>query len=416
MQPATKQERTIVFLMAIVQFVNVLDFMMVSPLGPDFAKNLAIPVSRLALVGGSYTASAAVTGLVGSFFLDRFDRKKALLITLLGLAGGTFLGGFATGLGSLLLARVVAGAFGGPATSLAIAIVADAIPSERRGWAMGIVMGGFAAASILGVPAGLLLAEWGGWRLPFFGVAGVMLLVTAFATYALPTLKGHLQSREDAEHPVRALRQLLAKPTVVASLAMTGCAMMGSFVLILNIPAFVQYNLGFPRSQLDRLYLFGGAASFLTMRIVGPLVDRFGSTIIAAVGTIALMGITWVGFIDASPNLSVLWLFIGFFIAMAFRNVAYNTLTSKVPEASERARFLSIQSAVQHAASAAAAGVSTQILSELPSKQLVHMERVAFISMTLVALVPLLMLTVERLVRGRLAMESSPVSVRPSDG
>jgi hypothetical protein len=37
-------------------FVNVLDFMMVMPLGPDFAAALDIPTSHLGYIGGSYTA------------------------------------------------------------------------------------------------------------------------------------------------------------------------------------------------------------------------------------------------------------------------------------------------------------------------------------------------------------------------
>lgn len=71
-------ERSLLFLIGAVQFVNILDFMMVMPLGPDFARDLGIPTSQLGLIGGSYTAAAAVTGLLGAFFLDRFDRRSAL--------------------------------------------------------------------------------------------------------------------------------------------------------------------------------------------------------------------------------------------------------------------------------------------------------------------------------------------------
>src|SRR5205807_3894354 len=122
-----------VLLLGAVQFVNVLDFVMVMPLGPDFAAALGIPTSKLGLIGGSYTAAAAVAGLAGSFFLDRFDRRSALGIAIFGLVCGTALGGFAHGLWTLVLARVCAGMFGGPATSLSISIVADAVPAERRG-------------------------------------------------------------------------------------------------------------------------------------------------------------------------------------------------------------------------------------------------------------------------------------------
>ena len=69
-------ERVIVLLIGAVQFVNILDFVMVMPMGPDFAVALHIPSSKLGWIGGAYTAAAAVSGLVGSLFLDRFDARR----------------------------------------------------------------------------------------------------------------------------------------------------------------------------------------------------------------------------------------------------------------------------------------------------------------------------------------------------
>src|SRR5690606_8917324 len=119
-----------------------------------------------------YTGAAAVSGLAGAFFLDRFERRSALIFCAIGLSLGTLAGAFAWDLNSLVAARVLAGLFGGPASSISLAIIADVIPPERRGRAMGAAMGAFSAASVLGVPAGLELARLGGWRLPFFVVAG----------------------------------------------------------------------------------------------------------------------------------------------------------------------------------------------------------------------------------------------------
>jgi predicted MFS family arabinose efflux permease len=81
-QPPVASERLIVFLIGAIQFVNVLDFVMVMPLGPDFATALGISTSRIGIVGGSYTAAAAVAGIVGSLFLDKFDRRPALALAI----------------------------------------------------------------------------------------------------------------------------------------------------------------------------------------------------------------------------------------------------------------------------------------------------------------------------------------------
>src|ERR1700749_4834151 len=81
-------ERFIIFLVAAVQFVNILDFMMVMPLGPDFARGLGIPTASLGLVSGSYAAAAALAGFLGASVLDRFDRRKALAVAMFGLIAG----------------------------------------------------------------------------------------------------------------------------------------------------------------------------------------------------------------------------------------------------------------------------------------------------------------------------------------
>ncbi|NUP12589.1 MAG: MFS transporter [Polyangiaceae bacterium] len=394
--------------MAGVQFANVLDFMMVNPLGPQLAQDpsMQVPTSQLPLVIGSYTAAASITGVLGSFFLERFDRRSALFVTLLGLAVGTALGGMAQGLASLILARIVAGLFGGPATSLAFAIVSDAIPSRRRGWAMGIVMGGFSVASVLGVPAGLNLAKLGGWRTPFWGVALLIGCAAIASLRLLPPLRAHLARASSEQSAALALFNIMRKPVVALSLAMTTFTMLGVFIVIPNIPAFVQFNLGFDGNRLDVLYLLGGVASFVTTRFTGPLVDRFGSTRVAVVGSILVGGLVYVWFVAGVTAIPVLVVSTAFFLAMAMRGVAYNTLTSKVPEPHERARFQSVQSAVQHGATAAAAFLSAQILSELPDHRLEHLDRVGIVSIVMVAIIPILMTIVERLVRERPAASS----------
>ena len=148
----TSRQWGIVLLVAALQFVNILDFVIVMPIGPRLAQALDFPSSHLPWMNGSYTATASLMGLLGALFLDRFDRRKAVGVAVLGLVIGTALCGFAGSFTTLLIARSVAGAFGGPATSLCFAIIADTIPSQVRGKAMGTVMGAFSVASVFGVP------------------------------------------------------------------------------------------------------------------------------------------------------------------------------------------------------------------------------------------------------------------------
>lgn len=389
------QERKIIVLLGAVQFINVLDFMMVMPLGPDFASALGIETSHLGWIGGSYTAAASLSGLVTSFFLDRFDRKTALLWCMFGLAVGTVVGGFATGFGTLLLARVFAGVFGGPAAALTFSLAADVVPLERRGRAMGALMSAFAVASVLGVPAGLELARLGGWRLPFFGVGGLSAVVLAISIRWLPSMRAHIARARD-DHPVRAALSLLARKEVWYAYGCMGAAMVAGFLMIPNMAAFFQYNLGFPRERLGLLYLFGGLTSFGLMIASGRLIDRFSASLVGGVATALLIAVSFFGYAQVPSPLPILLIFIGFMSAMGVRGVATTSVASRVPASHERARFVSFMSVFQHAGSAAGAFLSAAILRPGAEGALLGMDTVAYVSISFSVFIMIFMIPLER--------------------
>jgi len=394
--PPVVRERLIIFLIGAIQFVNVLDFVMVMPLGPDFASALGIATSRIGIVGGAYTAAAAVAGLVGSLFLDKFDRRLALAVAMLGLVVGTALGGFATGLSTLLLARIVAGAFGGPATSLSLAIIADTIPPVRRGRAMGAVMGAFSVASVLGVPAGLELARHFSWRAPFFAVAGLGLVLAMTAIFYLPAMRGHITGpRPQGPKP-----KLFDSVTAVA-FANTALIMCGVFAVVPNISTFVQHNMGYPRDRIGLLYLVGGIASFVAMRLVGIMVDRFGATSMVVLGTVLHVVALLTAFIHPLSWMPVLLIFTIYMLSGSTRMVPMQALASRVPRPEQRARFMSAQSAIQHAASAAGAMLASLVLVAAPDGKLEGMAQVAWGALVVACLVPIGASILERRVRQR---------------
>ncbi len=384
-------ERTLTLLLGGIQFVNVLDFMMVTPLGPDFSAALGIPTSRLGLVTGSYAAAASVAGMLGTLFLDRFDRRSALGVSLAGLVIGTVAGGFATGLYTLLLARIVAGLFGGPATSLAISILTDLVLPERRGRAFGAVMGAFSVASVLGVPAGLWLSRHGGWRLPFFAVAGLGATLGAACVLLLPSVRGHLDKRDAAASSEFSVERLVLRREVVLALLTIAASMLSSFLIIPNMAAYYQYNCGVPRPHMEHIYAIGGVCSFIALRIVGRLVDMYGSLKLSLFGTGALLAVMASGFLFDRLLLPAEAVVALFMVAQSGRNIAATTLSARVPKERERARYQSLLSAVQHIASAVGAILGTLVLVEVPmTHRLLGIPRLAALSMLMASTQPIL--------------------------
>ncbi len=179
------------------------------------------------------------------------------------------------------------------------------------------------------------------------------------------------------------------------SLASTAAAMMSGFAIIPNISAHVQLNLGYPRDRLGIVYMVAGAVAFVMLRIAGRWVDRFGAPVVSAGGTTVYVGVLAFGFAWPPPWMPVMPLFVAFMMGNSLRNVAMNTLTSRVPGPAERARFMSIQSAVQHLASALGAGLSTRLLTVEPDGRLGGMAALSAFSCAVALAVPFLLAAVQ---------------------
>lgn len=391
-------EKRIIALVGAIMFVNTLDFVMVMPLGPDFAKGLGISKAHLGYIGGSYTAAAALSGLISALFLDRFDRKKAVILAMLGLSIGTFAGAFATGFGTLVLARIVAGLFGGPAASVGMSIISDVIPPERRGRAMGAVMGAFSISSIIGVPAGLEAARLFGWRSPFLGVGAACLLVIALIFIQLPSLKGHITHQQEF-NPLKGMGELWRLVRVRKSFVMMAVAMFSSFLLIPNFASYTQYNAGYPREKLGMLYMIGGAVTFFTMRLAGKLMDIYGAYRLLLFLSAFLCLDLFLGYTFDAPLIPVPFVFVCFMIPQSARNVTLNALCSKVPSSHQRAAYQSLQSSVTHLAISLGSFAGSVILIEGADGKMQRMWLLSSIVMCCTLIVPFIAKSLERSLR-----------------
>lgn len=373
--------------------------MMVMPLGPDFAKSLGIPASEIGIIGGAYTFSAAIFGLIAGLFLDEIPRKKAVIICLSGLAIATIGGALVWSKGSMIAVRLFAGAFGGPLSAVSLALVADHIPPERRGAAIGKVSGAFAMASVLGVPFGLEIAQLFSWHYTFIITGILCLMIIALTVFKLPTNKV-LRKNESFKTMLTALINIIRSPLPRAGYLYMGLSMMAGFMIIPNIAAHLQLNLGYPRERLGLLYFLGGTISFFGMRFSGMMVDRTSATLTSCIFTTTLITVLLSGFVFYPNFIPVELIFVLFMFSMSGRNVAGQTLSSEIPEPKVRGAYMSVQSAVMHFSSSFGAYLSSVILIEKNGK-LENVKTLGLIAVTLCLLVPFIVYYVEKKLEGR---------------
>ena len=72
--------------LASIQFTNLMDFVILMPLGPQLMRVFSISPQEFGLIVSAYTFSAGIVGIIGAMFVDRFDRKSVLLALYGGFA------------------------------------------------------------------------------------------------------------------------------------------------------------------------------------------------------------------------------------------------------------------------------------------------------------------------------------------
>ncbi|MGB3618698.1 MAG: MFS transporter, partial [Catalinimonas sp.] len=275
----TRKEYLLLAVLAAIQFTHIVDFMILMPLGPQLMRLFDIDPQQFSLLVSAYTFSAGIFGFAGAFFLDRFDRKRALQTLYVGFVVGTVLCALAPTYEVLLLTRVATGAFGGVLGALVLAIVGDAFPLSRRAGAMGVVMAAFSVASVFGVPFGLYLATQFTWHAPFYFLGGLGVLTGLGIALGVPVMRDHLAGDEAAEqrkHPLLAITSVLRNPNQLRALLFMLMMMMGQFTVIPLIATYMVRNVGFTEQQLTWIYLCGGGLTIFTSPLIGRLADRVG--------------------------------------------------------------------------------------------------------------------------------------------
>lgn len=343
----TLSERALLLLLAAVQFTHIMDFMIMMPMGPQLMRELAIGPAKFASLVSAYTWSAGLVGLVATAFVDRFDRRPALLVMFSGFVLGTLACAVAHSFGELLLARIISGGFGGVSGALVMTIVADVVPPARRAAGIGIVMTAFSVASALGVPAGLWLAQTFEWETPFVLIAAVGAVMWVIALMGVPSLSGHFA----AGPPVarwKAMWSLASNRNVQWALLFMSAMVAAHFTIIPFLSPYLVANVGLAEKQLFLVYFTGGILTIFTGPFVGRLADRLGRrrvyTIITLVASVVVLTLTHA---PRLPLAGVLVLAAFFFIFASGRFVPGQAITSLAVAAPQRGAFMSFSSCVR---------------------------------------------------------------------
>jgi predicted MFS family arabinose efflux permease len=293
----------------------------VYPFLPAIARGLGVSLGA-AGVSMSIRELAGVAGPLVGTVIDRGRRLAGMLIGLVGVAAGCLAGGASVGLGVFTVAMVAVALFQMTYNAAMTAWVADRVPYERRGTALGLTELSWAGALLIGVPVlGLVIDGWG-WRAPFLAVAGLNVVLAVLLPRFVAPDAPHVPSEERR-------RPALHRPAIALYGAL-GLMSLGVQTVFVVYGAWFEDAFGFGVAAVGLASILAGlseltgsgATVFLTDRLgklrsvlIGAAVMIPGCALLGTVGDrsvygLALLAVLLLGFefafVSAQPLVSEL--------------------------------------------------------------------------------------------------------------
>ena len=364
-----------------IQAINIVNTMIIMPLGDIFIQLYSINSSQYSLLVSAYALAAACSSIFSMLYLDFFDRKHALLLAFFGLSIGTLLCAFADTYHQLLAIRFFTGLFGGVIGAIILSIVADLYLFKERGKAMGIIMAAFSAASAIGVPFGLYLADITNWTSPFIviGITGLSLSVLIY--FYFPNLIDHLQSIDIERKPLDTVLLLLRDKNQINALTTGMMFVLGHFLIIPFITPYMIRNVGLEQEQIKFVFLAGGIATIFSAPFIGKMTDKYGvMKILVIVMSLSVFSVLALTNLSENPIWIALMVTSSFFVLGSGRFIPPNTLISAAATPQNRGSFMSMKSALQQLAIAISSAFAGYIVYFDNAGKIINYNYVGFLS------------------------------------
>lgn len=338
--------------------------MIMAPILPRIHDELGVSSAASGIVVSGYALALAVTALVIGPVSDRFGRRAVLLWGSGAMVVALLLHVFAVDVTSLLVVRVLAGIAGGVLTGSAVSFIGDYFPYERRGWANGWTMSGFAVGQVLGVPAGTLLAANHGFAVPFLLFAATMAIAFVLVLFIVPR-RHHAPAA-----PLTFASGLAEYATLLTSRQVRGAVLVYATMFfavsnfVVYLPTWAETDLDMTPRSIAAMFTVGGLASVAFGPLAGKLSDRIGRRpliLASCVGAALQLALTTVLVVGATTA-SVM-----FFVAMtllAMRLSPLQALLSTLVPDTRRGALMSLVVALGQLGGALGAALAGWLYAE----------------------------------------------------
>jgi MFS family permease len=220
-------------------FAGALDLGVLSPALPALGRAFGVGPGALAWVFTLYLLANIASIPVMTKLADRNGRRPVYIACVAIFAIGSVLAIGARSFTFFLIARAIAAAGAGGIFPVATAAIADRVPPERRGAALGLVAATWGLAAIIGPSLGGVLTHFLSWHWIFAANVPLAIVVIAMARTTLPAKVANVRGPLDVAGIITLTLGLLAVMIALTQLGallvpqlVLGAVLLGAFIAI----------------------------------------------------------------------------------------------------------------------------------------------------------------------------------------
>ena len=246
----------LLILLTIATFMSFAVIVMLGPLLVDLAYEFSSSVAVTGQLAAAKAVTWAFTALLSGPLSDKYGRRLIILMGLILMVIGTLSSALAWNFGSLLAFRFLTGLGAAVIGPGSIATVVDIFPPERRGKALGWLISSIGLGTAFGVPIVALVTDVGGWRVPFYILSTLLLILWLILWVWFP------RSQTQTGYALTFVSHFkeVGSKAVFWYLLMSNCLMNTAFMGVSNYQA----------AYLMRIYHLNAGEITLPMMLAGP--------------------------------------------------------------------------------------------------------------------------------------------------
>ena len=323
----------------------------------EISQSLNTPLGLTGQLRTAISVSALIGSLMVTGLANRYRYRKLLIAGLLAITVSSIVSSLVPSFPALLMACIIAGSGVALTVPMTTTLVGEYYEREEQGRVVSLLGVGGGFGFLIGGTVASLLAQYGGWRLAFFGYAGLIGIIGfIFTTVFLP----ESDSKGSGASFMEDLRKIAGNQGAVRSLTVALLASIAVQGLYLYCFSFLKevystgtLETGFIYTGTSVFFIFG---SYITSRVIFRLKPRTTT----AIGMVGLSVATLAYHFMPTISLSVAAIMLGNMLE-AFRYNANNALS--LDQASEqRGAMMSLHSAATQLGYSIGAGLGGLIL------------------------------------------------------